>query len=153
MAIICEAIDEDFDEEFEKQAGDIQVAEYFTNKLKLLLGRNIDNEIRIDGTDEEEDIDSQKLVNTEETLITFERCLSRLDLFVDSVHEDLECEQQCNEWCNTLVETSLAPCVSNENGPIQNPDNETSSTQLEMLDSKFGKSCTSLDTVSEIIEL
>ena len=35
MAIICEAIDDDYDEEFEKQAGDIQVIEFMTKRLKV----------------------------------------------------------------------------------------------------------------------
>eukprot|EP00111_Clytia_hemisphaerica_P007273 TCONS_00021135-protein len=151
MAIICEAIDDDFDEEFEKQAGDIQVAEYFTNKLKLLLGRNIDDEIRIDGDDVNEKADSQKLIEIEEILMTFEKSLSRLDSFVDAIHEDFESEKQCTEMCDMLVETSLSSSGGTEETQDQNIS--THFNEAETLDDVFDESFASLDTVSEIIEL
>ena len=83
MAIICESIDADYDEEFEKQAGDIQVVEYLTKKFKLFLGRDVDDECRVDGENGDDDDDNDKLCFTDRQMDAFEESMGRLENFVD----------------------------------------------------------------------
>lgn len=84
MAIICEAIDEDFDEEFEKQAGDIQVIEYLTKRLREIVGINTDEDlIRVDGEDEEESDYEEKYKRTDQIVSEFELCISKIEKLVE----------------------------------------------------------------------
>ena len=92
MAIICESIDGDYDEEFEKHAGDIQVVEFMTKKFKLLLGRNVDDEIRVDGENLVDDNDD-KLCFTERQMDALEQSFNRLENFVDYIDVDLQFEE------------------------------------------------------------
>ena len=92
MAIICESIDGDYDEEYEKHVGDIQVVEFLTNKFKLFLGRDSDQEIRIDGEDLDE-VDIERLCLTERQMDAFEESLNRLEHFVDSIDVDIQFEE------------------------------------------------------------
>ena len=99
MAIICESIDADYDEEFEKQAGDIQVVEYLTKKFKLLLGRDVDDDCRVDGEDDDGD-HNDKLCFTERQMDAFEESLGRLENFVDCIDVDLQFEENIDRILN-----------------------------------------------------
>ena len=82
MAIICEAIDEDYDEEFEKQAGDIQVVEYLTKRLREIIGINTDEDlVRVDGEDESDH--EEKYKRTDQLVSEFELCISRIEQLVN----------------------------------------------------------------------
>lgn len=83
MAIICEAIDGDYDEEFEKQAGDIQMIEYLTKMFKEMIGINTDEDlVRVDGEDEEVDLE-EKFKQTDQLVNEFELCIDRIERLVD----------------------------------------------------------------------
>lgn len=99
MAIICESIDADYDEEFEKQAGDIQVVEYLTKKFKLFLGRDVDDDCRVDGEDDDGD-HNDKLCFTERQMDAFEESLGRLENFVDCIDVDLQFEENIDRILN-----------------------------------------------------
>jgi len=90
MAIICEAIDADYDEEFEKQAGDIQLAEYFTKKLQQIIGKDIDDTLRVDG--EDEDVE-EKYNKTKQQMDDFESCLERLHETINHMHIDVTIDE------------------------------------------------------------
>jgi len=100
MAIICESIDADYDEEFEKQAGDIQVVEYLTKKFKLFLGRDVDDECRVDGEDDDDGDEDDKLCFTERQMDAFEESLGRLENFVDCIDVDLQFEENIDRILN-----------------------------------------------------
>ena len=98
MAIICEAIDDDFDEEFEKQAGDIQVVEYLTKRLREFIGINTDEDlIRVDGEDEEITDLEEKFKQTDQILSEFEICISRIEEFVNNKFTDDVNNKSTNE--------------------------------------------------------
>ena len=93
MAIICEAIDADYDEEFEKQAGDIQLAEYFITKFHQFIGKDIDNTLRVDGEDEEE-VPEEKYNKTKQQMENFESCLDRLQETINHMHIGITLEEE-----------------------------------------------------------
>ncbi|XP_066922168.1 polycystin family receptor for egg jelly-like [Clytia hemisphaerica] len=103
MAIICEAIDGDYDEQFQKEAGDIHVFEYMTRHLKDLLGLNETHEIRIDGEeDENEMLNQQNYEHTEQLLRDFELRVMKIERYVDQHFVDVD------------LKTYEAPCDGEE---------------------------------------
>jgi len=82
MAIICESIDADYDEVFEKEAGDIQIIEYLIKRFKEIAGIEDEGTIRID---EYAEVPDDKLVRTEQLVTNFEVCVDRLDEYVSKL--------------------------------------------------------------------
>eukprot|EP00111_Clytia_hemisphaerica_P021129 TCONS_00062242-protein len=112
MAIICEAIDEDYDEEFEKQAGDIQMVEFLTKKVKDIIGiEDVELDLDADG----EDLPEEKLKSTEKTMEDFDDTIERLYHLVDKMK---------------VPETGVAEEDTESYGPAE----QTSIEPFEMID-------------------
>jgi len=121
MAIICEAIDGDYDEEFEKQAGDIQVIEFMTKRLKELIGINTDEDlIRIDQDDLPED-PTEKLNKTDQAVTELEMCISRLVRIVEK-EESKYTEEELNNDPEDTANTADEDQNQEEEG--ENPKQE-----------------------------
>ena len=83
MAIICESIDADYDEVFEKQVGDIQIVEYVIRQFKEMAGIEDEGVVRID--EYAEVSVHEKLEITEQLVSDFQVCVDRLDEYVSKL--------------------------------------------------------------------
>ena len=88
IAIICEAIDGDYEEEYVKQAGDIQLVEYMITRLKRFVGRYEDGEWR-DQLDEE--------AMSQDKYESCDALMTRLEKSVDEIHHLVFQKMSCNE--------------------------------------------------------
>jgi len=105
MAIICEAIDGDYEEEFVKQAGDIQMIEYMTRRFKEIVGITEEDAprfIEADGEDLEEPAEL-KYQKMDERMTQFEESIDQLFGYVNNL-KIVEEEEEEEE------ETELAAC-------------------------------------------
>lgn len=86
LAIICEAIDGDYEEEFVKQAGDIQIGDYMMRQLKDILGIANDDDrlIEADG----EDLPEHKFDVMNQKMLELECIVDRLVFSVDALDEN-----------------------------------------------------------------
>ena len=81
IAIICEAIDGDYEEEFVRQAGDIQIVDYMTRRLKDILGMASDDERKIEA--DGEDLPEHKIGVMNQKMLELECIVDRLVSTVD----------------------------------------------------------------------
>ena len=88
IAIICEAIDGDYEEEYVKQAGDIQLVEYMITRLKRFVGRYEDGEWR-DQLDEE--------AMSQDKYESCDALMTRFEKSVDEIHHLVFQQMSCNE--------------------------------------------------------
>ena len=95
MAIVCEAIDGDYDEEYQRQAGDIQMAEYITRNLKEMLGIATDEDYIIEDDDQppEREDPEEKMRKTDQLVTEFELCISRLEKIVEEEESNYELDE------------------------------------------------------------
>ena len=114
LAIICEAIDGDYEEEFVKQAGDIQVMEYMTRQLKDILGiARDDHMIEADG----EDLPEHKVNVMNQKMMELECIVDKLVLCVDTLDDCVSAPEDsspgdCKDTQKTMITEVI---VDNDN--------------------------------------
>jgi len=134
MAIVCEAIDGDYDEEYQRQAGDIQVASYISRNLKELLGIATDEDYEIHADDqppEREDLE-EKMRKTDQVVTEFELCISRLERIVEEEEKNYDLDGDAGtptENNNTLDENNPPENTSDENNLDENSTDVDSTTE------------------------
>ena len=144
LAIICEAIDGDYEEEFVKQAGDIQIGDYMMRQLKDILGIANDDDrlIEADG----EDLTEHKFDVMNQKMLELECIVDRLVFSVDTLDEN------ASPSVNDTIETSDDVASIPDDNHHHRESQETIMTEVIVDNNKndYLRPVSSMSNVSEI---